>query len=449
MTIANSSGKPSGLRGVESVVDQSGIAFGDAGKTWVTIAHATDNKVAYGFPAIPVDDAITYEIIVRHRSLLASASGFYLRMNELDGPLGVGKTHIGTSTTAEPMVEQRSNVGNGVKDLSPIVSNATFPPVATIPLPWTVDTYHYTPSPGVKFASFSMYNWAAITEGYEVDSVQITPLSTNALLLANGPAAAGADVTGANTALDTTNVAGDAATSVVRPGNPITAGNVTTYLKDLAVDTLQIANEAVTVPTSIIDETPLANSAYPWNIERIDLSTPVFMYGNPHHIIVTIETYAGVGTVTIKYTAKLVVMPSGGSIYSSLFSRDHALDQSDNFKASHLTFSMRYDILRIWSPAMSSWNSETNYVKPTVPNGFIYRIQLEAGTKVGDTVEPVWPTVIGQSVWSYETQYVNGHSLICVGADPMDIQLTIRRMNSPAGDSGIDLRTMLITEVKK
>jgi hypothetical protein len=40
-------------------------------------------------------------------------------------------------------------------------------------------------------------------------------------------------------------------TNNVRPGNPITTANASTYIADLAVNTLQIAGNAVTVPVGV------------------------------------------------------------------------------------------------------------------------------------------------------------------------------------------------------
>ncbi len=160
-------GKPAGIRGVESVADQSGIAFGDSTKTWIRINHATDATIAYGWPAIPIDDQQQYRVTIRHRADVQATDGLYLRFNELDAALPSGKTHVGHSI-GESVVAIRSSL----KDLQ---ANGPFPASS-----WVEDTYIYTPTAGTQWASFSLYNWRGNTINYDVDAVMITPVAKTA-----------------------------------------------------------------------------------------------------------------------------------------------------------------------------------------------------------------------------------------------------------------------------
>ena len=128
------------------------------------LTGSPDDSHAYGWPAFRVDEKYRYRIVIRHKSSAAGAAGLYLRLQELDADIG-GDTHIGHSAAASGVdgVVQR----DGFSDL---VANGPMPGTS-----WVVDEYTYTPPAGVRWASFSVYNWFAFTGDYDVDYVVIIP----------------------------------------------------------------------------------------------------------------------------------------------------------------------------------------------------------------------------------------------------------------------------------
>ena len=157
-SIVDSEGKPAGIKSTEGITSRSQVQFGGIG---IQILGTPDSTVAYGFPAIPIDDAQVYSVTIRHKSSAADADGLYLRFEELNSALPNGKTHVGTADGSSV-----SATRTGVVDL---VSNGPMPGTSTVE-----NTYAYTPTAGTKYASFSMYNWSGFAGTYEVEFVQIT-----------------------------------------------------------------------------------------------------------------------------------------------------------------------------------------------------------------------------------------------------------------------------------
>lgn len=159
LSLLDADDRPAGIQGVESA--SSRVQF-DPLNPGLSIQGVTDPNVAAGFPAIPIDDELQYEVTIRHQSTATSATGLYLRFNESSVALTDGNTHLGAA--GQPGVQSRTSLVNLVDDG---------------PMPGTTlveDTFIYTPTPGTKHASFSMYNWTGFTGDYYVYSVQIRPL---------------------------------------------------------------------------------------------------------------------------------------------------------------------------------------------------------------------------------------------------------------------------------
>lgn len=175
--------RPAGLEAVEGIDSRAYLTYLDAPtNTQAKIVRPASN-VAYGFPAIPVDENLTYTIEIRHKSSAASATGLYLRMNEKNSALATGKTHIGLA------VWTYADARTSVKDM---VSNGPMPGTA-----WVTNTYTYKPTAGVKFASFSMYNWVGGTAEYHVDYVKITVAQNDTLATINSDYMTAASTTSA------------------------------------------------------------------------------------------------------------------------------------------------------------------------------------------------------------------------------------------------------------
>ncbi|RMG91866.1 MAG: hypothetical protein D6706_17765, partial [Chloroflexi bacterium] len=185
---SDKNGKPAGIKAIESIADESQVQFGGIG---IQILSSPDTTVGYGFPAIPIDDKQKYRVTIRHKSSGAASSGLYLRFNELSTDLPSGKTHVGVTSGNQVTAARTSSVdlvGNGPMPGTTVVEN----------------TYTYTPTPGTRFASFSMYNWGSGVT-YEVEWVQVSIIPKTADEIDEGPlrkwaAESGADITGAHTA---------------------------------------------------------------------------------------------------------------------------------------------------------------------------------------------------------------------------------------------------------
>jgi hypothetical protein len=157
--VSDGAGRPAAIWPAEGINDLSQIAYGDIG---IEISTSPDASVAYGFPAIPIDDNKQYIVTVRHRSSGADADGLYLRFNEIGGYLVTGKTHIGNGVSW-PTTQDRDSF----KDL---VANGPMPGTTT-----TEDSYTYTPTPGTRYASLCFYNWDGSAVDYYVERVNMVP----------------------------------------------------------------------------------------------------------------------------------------------------------------------------------------------------------------------------------------------------------------------------------
>lgn len=203
--LTRSSDYPAGIIAVEDIIDQSQLHYLDTDKTQIKIESAPNTTVAYGFPAMPIDDTREYEIAIRHKSSAASTDGLYLRFNEYNDFPPAGKTHIGEGipgTDIPDEVQPRTS-------LVDLVANGAMPGTS-----WVVNTYTYTPTSGAKFVSFSMYNWNPNTAGveYHVDYVQMYPVPRTTSEISEGTnlyytdARAQAAITGGASTIVTSNL---------------------------------------------------------------------------------------------------------------------------------------------------------------------------------------------------------------------------------------------------
>jgi hypothetical protein len=190
LDLVGADGKPAGLRMVEGTNNRAYLSFGDGTNTFIKLALGGSYGV--GWPAIPIDDRQTYYVTIRHKSSAAAGNGLYLSVQQLNAAMGAGYTHIGyPAGGAESVCAARTQSLD-------FVSNAAMPGVA-----WVIDTYTYTPTPGTKYGTFSVYNYGSGVD-YFVDYVHVTTslieARVNALNLSNAPAEAGANVTSTHTA---------------------------------------------------------------------------------------------------------------------------------------------------------------------------------------------------------------------------------------------------------
>ena len=196
LDIEDASGKPLGIEPVDNITVRTGVAFGDANKNWITLVDTVDSSIAYGFPAIAIDDNLTYTVTVTHKSPTTSTTGLYIRMNELNTDLPAGFTHVGSGGGS------LTTTRTGYKDLQ-----------ANGPLPgttWVTNTFTYTPTAGTRFASLSFYKWSALAVNVEyhlmkatvtssTDGIVSSIASTNAAITSEATTRANADTAISNT----------------------------------------------------------------------------------------------------------------------------------------------------------------------------------------------------------------------------------------------------------
>lgn len=160
LTIPNVDEMPAGIYPVANITDFSQVDFLDSNYDSIKILSTPDTTVAYGFPAIPIDDKNKYTITIRHKSSAACVDGLHLRLDQYNADLPVGKTHIGDSDGGTN-TQTRTNYVD-------LVTDGAMPGTS-----WVVNSYTYTPISGTKYASFAMYNNLPATAGveYHVDYV--------------------------------------------------------------------------------------------------------------------------------------------------------------------------------------------------------------------------------------------------------------------------------------
>ncbi len=172
LTIPNVDEMPAGIYPTVSITDFSQVDFLDSSKNSIKILSTPDTIVAYGFPAIPINDKHKYTITIRHKSSVACVDGLYLRVSQYNAALPVGKTHIGSvSGGANTQIQTNYVI---------LEQDAAMPGTS-----WTVDTYTYTPTAGTKYASFGMYNYNPATAGVEYHVDYVLMYTTDSPLLLN------------------------------------------------------------------------------------------------------------------------------------------------------------------------------------------------------------------------------------------------------------------------
>lgn len=159
----DSQGKPAGVRQTATIGTASRAQLSLVDDN-LRIASTPVTNVAFGLPAVPVNDGLVYQVTLRHNSTAASVDGLYIRMEEYSGSLPSGKTHIGTfgSGDAETVVQERTSFVD-------LVSNGPFPSDVQ-------ETFDYTPTGGTNFVTLAFYNWNPTTAGasYVVRSAGMT-----------------------------------------------------------------------------------------------------------------------------------------------------------------------------------------------------------------------------------------------------------------------------------
>ena len=145
-TILDSDGYPAGWKNVESGYYTDTITYNKT-ENAVQIQSSSDDTITAALPAFRVSPDMTYRVRVLFRGETARSSGLYLRMQEYNGELAEDKTHVGSG--GSNFIQERT-------------SYTAFYNNGSVPNTYSWLEYDYTPAAGVKWASFSFYNWSGM-----------------------------------------------------------------------------------------------------------------------------------------------------------------------------------------------------------------------------------------------------------------------------------------------
>lgn len=150
MTLVAPDGRPQGVLSAFGGSSIGNISYQDAAKTVLKLHSSTDNTIGAVWPAFRLNPDATYKVLVRWKATAASSAGAYLRIEELDSELPIGKTHIShNSASSEAAVNEDTREVN-------LWNNAA------IGTSYTDQIFDYTPTAGAKWASVLALNWAGM-----------------------------------------------------------------------------------------------------------------------------------------------------------------------------------------------------------------------------------------------------------------------------------------------
>jgi len=305
-TIVAADGRPAGIKAVRGRPDPSVISYADVAKTYVRVYHETDVNIAAAWPAFRVNPGTTYTIFVRARASSAATSGVYIRMQELDTELLIGYTHIShTASNSEPgVVEDTREKLIGHEDQG-------------IGTTWEEYTLSYTPTATAKWASPTVLNWNGLgTASLYIDAVvvlsqaDVTANNTAAAIANQGNFATLDQISAANistyiasaaignayiasldagkittgtlnagrigaNSITATHIAANAVDTDELAAGAITAGSG--IIADLAVDTLQIADQAVTFSNAAVKDTNQTSNGDYLTLTFTTTGAPIFV----------------------------------------------------------------------------------------------------------------------------------------------------------------------------
>ena len=137
----------------------------DATEQAIKLYSPTDSSIGLAFPAFEVNTTSTlisevHRITILVKGDVASTSGLYLRIQELDGALTAGKTHIsnGAGTSSSLVQEDTRQISSWTEN-------------AAVETNWTTYTFDYTPTSTALWASIIVLNWT----GHGTNSIWVQP----------------------------------------------------------------------------------------------------------------------------------------------------------------------------------------------------------------------------------------------------------------------------------
>jgi len=141
----------------------------DATQQAIKLYSSTDNSIGLAFPAFEVNALGTQSLTPIRISIaikgdVASTTGLYLRIQELDAALTAGKTHVsnGAGTSSSLVQEDTRQISTWTEN-------------AAVPTNWTTYTFNYTPTDTAQWASIIVLNWT----GHGTNAIWVQPPQIN------------------------------------------------------------------------------------------------------------------------------------------------------------------------------------------------------------------------------------------------------------------------------
>ena len=152
MTLVAPDGRPQGVLSAFGSASIGNISYQDAAKTVLKLHTSTgsDNTTGAVWPAFRINPDARYKVLVRWKATAASSNGAYLRIEELDTELPIGKTHISHNSAAS-----EAAVNEDTREINLWNNNA-------IGTSYTDQIFDYIPTSTAKWASALALNWSGM-----------------------------------------------------------------------------------------------------------------------------------------------------------------------------------------------------------------------------------------------------------------------------------------------
>lgn len=199
-TIEAPDGRPAGVRAMYGSALSNTVSYQDAAKTIVRLFSSTDASTGCAWDAFRVVPGTRYTVKIRVKSNVASASGLYFRIAELDTELTQGNTYV--------------HNGTGEAGGQTFTRQAFLHENAAIGTEWGDITFTYTPTSTTRWASPFFLNWDGMgTSELHIAHVVVVSEATYG------------------------------ATLGVNVGGQINSSNVTTYIANAAITNAQFGGD--------------------------------------------------------------------------------------------------------------------------------------------------------------------------------------------------------------
>ncbi|GLX85047.1 hypothetical protein tloyanaT_12990 [Thalassotalea loyana] len=159
-------GRPAGCFAAYGSASPGNVVYNST-ENALQLFNGSDSSIGVAFSAFRVNPKTKYSIRIKVKASVASATGFYFRMQELDSELPDGKLAISNGQAAS-----ESTVTEDTRQITSFRENDAISDT------WQEFTFTYTPTATAKWASPVILNWTGLgLEKIYIKYLDITPLS--------------------------------------------------------------------------------------------------------------------------------------------------------------------------------------------------------------------------------------------------------------------------------